>query len=199
MEQPQGDPSFLEFVVPHAVGWAREQRDRYRDHPDATPLPPNVRAWLEASFPREILDGTRFITTGRFLDRPAFFDELVARFGISEAQLQPFLRPAGMTFGDVVVLTSAFPSTKLASLRLCFHELVHAVQYAELGIEVFMQRYVEGWLKSGGVYENIPLEQMAYELDARFSAGPHQPFDAAAEVRRTLEVWRYYPLLPPLE
>jgi hypothetical protein len=70
--------------------------------------------------------------------------------------------------------------------ELLFHELVHVVQYAQLGSKEFSVRYVNGFIKSGS-YEGIPLEKQAHELDARFSADKNQPFSVAEEVRSWIE------------
>ena len=66
---------------------------------------------------------------------------------------------------------------------LLFHELVHAVQYAQLGATEFASRYVNGFIK-GGSYEKIPLEKNAYELEARFSKDKAAAFSVADAVKK---------------
>ena len=48
----------------------------------------------------------------------------------------------------------------------------------------FLREYLSSWAAAGWSYHDIPLEEMAYELQARFDAG--ERFDAEAEVRRRL-------------
>jgi hypothetical protein len=49
---------------------------------------------------------------------------------------------------------------------LYFHELVHVVQWDRLGVDNFLYAYGMGLLQHG--YQQSPLEQMAYKLQARF-------------------------------
>lgn len=56
-----------------------------------------------------------------------------------------------------------------ASEELHFHELVHVVQWARLGVDNFLLAYGLGLLLSG--YAQSPLEQMAYELQRHFELG----------------------------
>jgi hypothetical protein len=62
---------------------------------------------------------------------------------------------------------------------LLFHELVYLIQYRQLGIPAFANRYVNGFLAGGG-YNDLPLERCAYELDARFIG--RTAFSVEAEV-----------------
>lgn len=49
---------------------------------------------------------------------------------------------------------------------LHFHELVHVVQWKQLGAPCFIQRYMQELLKYG--YRDAPLEKMAFQLEAHF-------------------------------
>ena len=82
---------------------------------------------------------------------------------------------AGITFEDVVVHVEPLETSVL------FHELVHAVQYKHLGIHRFAERYVRGFL-TGGSYEEIPLEQQAYQLEDKFVRDPSARFSVEADV-----------------
>lgn len=77
---------------------------------------------------------------------------------------------AAITFVDTVVVNRRFVEEP-TPVELLFHELVHAVQYEVLGAEAFIRRYVDGWAAGGFSYANIPLERMAYRLQADFEAG----------------------------
>lgn len=72
---------------------------------------------------------------------------------------------AGLTLDNTYYL---LPSVK-NNLRIHFHELVHVAQWQKLGIEGFVTRYLQEIQRHG--YESMPLERMAYELDARYAAG----------------------------
>ncbi|MFN7564804.1 MAG: hypothetical protein ACK5TH_23725 [Prosthecobacter sp.] len=85
----------------------------------------------------------------------------------------------GMTFKDTYFVVAAEASRE----SLHFHELVHVVQWAHLGVERFLSAYAAGLAIEG--YRNSPLEVMAYELEAHFENGGN-PIDIVATVRRQL-------------
>lgn len=91
---------------------------------------------------------------------------------------------AAITFRNVIVFVQPM------DLRTLFHEMVHAEQYRQMGVREFARKYVSGFLRIGA-YESIPLEQHAYELDARFAASPGLPFSVNDEVKRWIEEGRY--------
>lgn len=78
----------------------------------------------------------------------------------------------GMTLDRFVLLVDDDPSDRTGARRLLAHELVHAAQWAELGVGRFAWRYVLAYLRNrrrlGGhrpAYLAIP-----YEIEARESA-----------------------------
>jgi len=75
----------------------------------------------------------------------------------------------GITFKDTVFLRQGCTSEALH-----FHELVHVVQWARLGVDSFVLAYGFGLVRFE--YENSPLEQMAYALQQNFEEGtlPHE-------------------------
>ncbi|WP_431687075.1 hypothetical protein [Hahella sp. NBU794] len=70
----------------------------------------------------------------------------------------------GTTYKDTYYIRSS----AVSELRVHFHELVHVVQWRELGALNFIQRYMKEILTCG--YANAPLEIMAYDLDKRYGA-----------------------------
>jgi hypothetical protein len=78
---------------------------------------------------------------------------------------------AGITFLDTYFVQSG------EALResLHFHELVHVVQWQQLGAERFVMACALGYLQGGG-YRANPLEVMAYDLQDYFEKGV-QPID----------------------
>jgi hypothetical protein len=135
-------------------------------------------------FPDLVLDSTRLVVlNGERASNPPFYRELV-KMGFSLADLPDFAHMAAITFQDTVV--SHVPFTD----RLLFHELVHVVQYKQLGVAEFAAKYVRGFLH-GGSYEAIPLEMNAYELDARFAAAPAKSFSVGTEVQSWIDGGRF--------
>jgi hypothetical protein len=111
------------------------------------------------------------------IEDPPFYT-MVKMMGLRN--LPDFSNMAAITFVDVVVSHDEFTDA------LLFHELVHAVQYAQLGTTEFASRYVNGFIK-GGSYEEIPLEKNAYELEARFSQNKNGHFSVADEVKKWID------------
>ena len=71
---------------------------------------------------------------------------------------------------------------------LVFHELVHAVQYDILGLDKFVEHFINGWVNQGFNYAAIPLEMDAYELQNRYESNPDEAFDVQEEVAQRLEL-----------
>jgi hypothetical protein len=78
---------------------------------------------------------------------------------------------AGITFADVVLISTRHQVPGESVSSLVFHELIHVAQYAVLGIDEFIRRYVVGWASAGFDYYQIPLEQDAYFLQRQFDQG----------------------------
>jgi hypothetical protein len=92
---------------------------------------------------------------------------------------------AGITFIDTILIARS-KVTPAGWEPLLFHECVHVVQYALLGLDRFVDDYVSGWAMNGRQYERIPLEAEAYQLQAAFTNKPDVAFSVEAAVRRRL-------------
>ena len=91
---------------------------------------------------------------------------------------------AGITFKG----TYFIKSTDATNESLHFHELVHVVQWAHLGVEKFLLHYADGLATSG--YRNSPLEAMAHGLQDYFDHNG-QSGDVESAVRSKLnELYR---------
>ncbi|OOF10254.1 MULTISPECIES: hypothetical protein [unclassified Salinivibrio] len=55
------------------------------------------------------------------------------------------------------------------NLEIHIHELMHTIQWEQLGGEGFLKRYVQEINEHG--YDNSPLENMAYDLGRSFKSG----------------------------
>lgn len=153
------------------AAYITQQRQTFM--PQGFPLSGVQLATMKAFFAPKLLEATRLVVLTRArIQNPAFYYRL-ARMGISN--LPDFAHMAAVTFNDVVVSHGPF------SDQLLFHELVHVEQYRQLGIQRFAELYVRGFL-TGGSYERIPLEIMAYDLDRRFARNPGRKFFVANEV-----------------
>ena len=133
-------------------------------------------ARLSTCFPNELLERAKVVTVPRVPFPP------VDRFGLPElapVQEMPF---AGITFKDTLFLQDGQTSESLH-----FHELVHVVQWARLGVDNFLLAYGIGLVQFG--YERSPLEQMAYSLQRSFdSDSPLHELVSVIEAR-TDAIW----------
>lgn len=86
---------------------------------------------------------------------------------------------AGITYKDTFFVYKQ--GRKDESLH--FHELVHVAQWQILGPQKFIELYAAGLMEHG--YRNSPLEEMAYDMQARFDRGG-KPFDAMSEIKSGL-------------
>lgn len=112
---------------------------------------------LSNCFPREVLQHAKVVTLPRVPFPP------VDRFGLPELALIQRMSFAGITFKDTFFIQQGH-----ASESLHFHEMVHILQWARLGVDNFLLAYGVGLLQFG--YERSPLEQMAYTLQASFDS-----------------------------
>lgn len=110
---------------------------------------------LAASFPQELLERARVVTVEHVPFPP------VEKFGLPELASMQQMSFDGITFKDTFFLRHGH-----ATEGLHFHELVHVVQWARLGVDNFLLAYGLGLVMFG--YEQSPLERMAYELQHGF-------------------------------
>lgn len=178
MATPELNLAQIQHIAQQLAEFITDQRQKFA--PLAQPLTEEQRVCFAPYFPASILTNTRFVRVDNLVD-PPFYPEL-EKLGFSNLPQSSSM--AAATFIDVVAAHQDFYDA------LRFHELVHAVQYQQLGLARFAQRYVAGFLNGGG-YDHIPLEQNAYELDRRFTADPEQEIDVLAEVNRWIREDRF--------
>ena len=148
----------------------------------AVPLTEAQRNAMQPFFPAEILDRARLCALeGERVPNPSMYT-MAKIMGIRN--LPDFSGMVAITFVDVVVSHEEF------SNELLFHELVHVVQYAQMGTKEFSTRYVNGFIQSGSHEEN-PLEKSAYALGNRYSQNGSQPFSVDEEVRQWREAGKF--------
>jgi hypothetical protein len=167
----------LQAVPEMLAGWLASERRRYRLDGDA--LDPEQVVWGRRYFPLRLLRGVR-VVHAEAIDWPD-----MRGLGIEPDQaIRP---PDAMTFIDTIVVKG----TARPRLGLLFHELVHVVQCEALGVDAFAREYLAGALGARFVYEDIPLEAQAIELQSRYERLPKAGFRVRSEVRRAMSVpWR---------
>ncbi len=173
------DPQ-LAYLVEKGEGWVREQRERHR--PAARRLHPHTQSALVPFFGADVLRDARFRSVP-VIENPDFYDALIAA---GRPVPMDFSTARGITFDDTVLLSARDGIAQGAPSGLLFHELVHVVQYRLLGIGGFIHSYVTGWAAAGFVYEAIPLEREAFDLQQRFERDPQRHFCVRTLVSRRL-------------
>jgi len=170
-------PAMVSQLATMVEDYISSSRKKYL--PQAVPLTEIQRTAMAPFFPAEALDRARLcvLSDGTRVPNPSMYS-MAKMMGIRN--LPDFAQMAAITFIDVIVSHEKFTDA------LLFHELVHAVQYVQLGVKEFASRYVNGFIQ-GGSYEEIPLEKNAYLLEGRFSQDKSQAFSVAEEVRRWSE------------
>jgi len=74
--------------------------------------------------------------------------------------------------------------------RPLFHRAGHATHMARRGFEKYVDLYVRGFVKNLS-WLQIPLEDQAYKLDARFAENPGKIFSVEDEIKAWDEEGRY--------
>jgi hypothetical protein len=172
--------TLVAFLVEHAGPWISEQRERHLETSES--LPDTTRAALRGYFEPETLDRAR-VGRASLIENPPFYSQFEAA---GQAIPLDFSVWAGITFGDVILLSDAGESGSMAP-SVVFHEMVHVVQYGILGITEFARRYVTSLAWNRFQYMTIPLEIAAFDLQDRFERSDGRPFSAEAEVVRRLD------------
>src|SRR5689334_20922551 len=158
-------PAMVSQLAAMVEDYISSSRTKYA--PQAVPLTDAQRVAMSPFFSSSVLDSARLCALrGTRVPNPSMYS-MAKMMGIRN--LPDFSDMAAITFVDVIVSHEDFTDA------LLFHELVHATQYAQMDLKEFAARFVNGFIQ-GGSYEEIPLEKMAYELEARFSQNPTQLF-----------------------
>ena len=179
MENMNAD-QLIQFLIENGRSWIEAQRNHHR--PTARTLTDSEKAALRPFFEESILN-LSWVKRVPVIENPGFYAELRA-MGIPPPL--DFTTMEGITFIDTVLISDREHPQHEPLASLLFHELIHVVQYALLGLPAFIDRYVRGWVEAGQDYDRIPLEQDAYALQRRFQQQPNQGFSVKSEVRRRL-------------
>jgi hypothetical protein len=170
----------IQDAVSRVAVYLREERELYVRHSE--PLSMDLRAKIQGYFPDEVLGALKtIILTGARIPPPPFYAE--AR-EMSEGRFPDFVHIASVTYIDVIVFHDQIEPRPL------FHGVVHATQMAILGFDRYVDLYVRGFVKDLS-WLQIPLEDQAYKLDARFAENPGQTFSVEEEIKRWDEEGRY--------
>lgn len=162
-------------ALPEIRQWIDRLLDEYKDRGRTVGDLGFTR--LAGCFSQKLLDRAKVVAVERVPFPP------LDRFGLPELAGMQNAALAGITFKDTFFLLKGPPSE-----NVCFHELVHVVQWARLGVDNFLVAYGIGLLRFG--YYACPLEQIAYALERDFKHGT-LPVNLERFIeRRTDAVWK---------
>lgn len=151
------------FLIAEGTRWVAAQREhhcplgRRLSEKEWTSLAPYFTAnTLEAVIVHDV----------PLIENPDFYCTISA---VGQRIPLDFSQMSGITFIDTIVIAKQRlqPGWE-AWLSLLFHECVHVCQYELLGLERFIEQYVQGWAQNGFDYYAIPLEAQAYQLQGAF-------------------------------
>ncbi len=171
----------LDFLKLNGKDWVVSQREKYRAK--AKDLRHEDKVVLENHFHARTLGNIRICHVDQ-INNPHFY----ASF---EKTGQPipldFRQMRGITFIDTIVIAGS-KVTPGEWRPLLFHECVHVCQFTILGVDEFINRYIDGWAGSGYDYASIPLEVDAYELQREYESSTLSPLSVEFEIKRRIGV-----------
>jgi len=166
------------FLIHNGRIWVQAQWDYHR--PGARALTDDEKTAFLPFFGGDILNATR-VSVVPIIENPAFYATLPS---VLVGQLIDFTKMAGITFLDTILVSRICHPQDPPARSLLFHELVHVVQYQLLGRDKFVEEYIQGWMASDHVYDQIPLEKCVFALESRYNERPLETFSVEREVRR---------------
>jgi len=160
--------------------YLHKQRNYY--YPLGAPLSSQRRAMMERFFSPGLLDRIRIVElSGERIPNPDFYAD-AKTLGLEN--LPELQHMASLTFVDVTVFNASIADREL------FHGLVHAAQFNILGVELYCDLFVRGFLRTRAHF-TVPLEADAFALDSRFAQDRAQSFSVEGQVRLWMKEGRY--------
>ena len=180
MDPSKLPPAMISQIASMIEDYISTSRNKYAAQ--AVPLTESQRGAMQAYFPADVLDSARLcVLPGTRVPNPSMYS-MAKLMGFRN--LPDFSDMAAITYVDVIV------SHEEVTDVLLFHELVHVVQYSQMGVKDFAARFMNGFIQ-GGSYEEIPLEKNAHLLEQRFSESQGQIFSVDDEVRQWREAGKF--------
>ena len=135
--------------------WIEATLDEYRRQ--AVPVSAFDFPRLQKVFPPDLLSRVKVVVVPGDVPLPP-----LDSMGFPEFTRMGSRAAAGVTYEDTF-----FVNNRCRTESLCFHELIHVLQWARLGTDHFLVAYGTGLIQLG--YRNCPLERMAFSLQAKLS------------------------------
>lgn len=157
---------FIDYLISKSIDWVTRQRnENLKESVDLSKIQQSI---FERYFDKEILDKTKIRIVDK-IENPEFYqDEIIRSLGI--VQRLNFNEMVGITFDNCILIKNDIIDETDFNSTL-FHELIHVTQYQVLGINNFIRFYVLGFLNSGLIYREIPIEKQAYDFQNLYDEG----------------------------
>lgn len=170
----------LKWAVACFARYLREEREHY--YPQGQGLSADAKKFYGSYFPAPLLEQVRVVAlAGRRISNPSFYQE---------ARALGLMNLPDITHKDSVTFLDALVFNERVTDRILFHALVHATQVRTLGIYLFADLFVRGFLRTKS-YSMVPLKAQAFELDMRYASDKSAIFSVEDEVFRWLMAKRY--------
>jgi hypothetical protein len=166
----------VDRLVREFAAYIQQQRNSFFPH--SLPLSARHQQPINGFFSSSLLENVRLVQLqGQRIPVPA----VSLRDQISPyVDMPDIAHMNSFTFRDVLVFQDPVTDRRL------FHALVHAAQFARLGLEPYLQLYIRAFLKTGK-YHAVPLEVQAFRMDTRFSEAPSARFNVEDEIAQWLQ------------
>lgn len=170
----------LKQLIDGFTAYVEQQRNHY--FPSAVPLDRQQKEPLEPFFSPTLFERVRIIELQqeRLAGPPQSLREIISR----NMEVPELAHMASFTMADVMVFQETVTHRRL------FHALVHAAQFALLGMRPYLELYIRAFAKAGR-YLAVPLEVQAFRMDARFAESPSRVFSVEDEIRLWAEEGLY--------
>jgi hypothetical protein len=162
-------------ILPMVREWIESTLQKHSAN--TTPVSNLSFSRIESVLPVELLDKAKVVVVKGALPFPP-----LSRMGLPELSQMEDMEMAGITYKDTFFVRHPYQTESLH-----FHELVHVVQWEELGADNFLLAYGAGFIQFG--YHDSPLEKMAYSFQDMFVSGT-LPADTVELIRQqTNAIW----------
>jgi hypothetical protein len=179
-DQTQLTEQQIHRAVARFARYLREERELY--YPQGQALSTEAKEFFGRFFPPALLEQVRVVAlAGRRVSNPSFYEEARA---LGLTHLPDITHKDSVTFIDALVFNERVTD------RILFHALVHATQVRTLGIYLFADLFVRGFLRTKS-YSMVPFKAQAFALDMRYASDKSSTFSVEDEIFRWLMTKRF--------
>ncbi len=155
----------LNAQIESTVAWLSEWRERLR--PQSVSIAEADKEYLAAYFRETTIDHVTYAVDEEMPNPPAF--EAMAREG-GAMPLNLSANANGIPFIDTILISRRSSEHDAWRRQCLFHEMVHIVQFDQLGLDRWAELYVSGSAAFGYRYMKNPMELDCQVLEHQYYA-----------------------------